>query len=83
MALSRFPYRAALFDLDGTLYRGHEPVPGAVETVRGLLDRGVLVRYLTNNASLTREGFTEKLNGMGFPARLEEVHSSATATACP
>ena len=76
-----FPYKAVLFDLDGTLYRGAEPVPGAVETVLRLQERGVLVRYVTNNATLTRGDFTAKLAVMGFPARPEEVASSATGTA--
>ncbi len=76
-----FPYRAVLFDLDGTLYRGVTAIPGAVETVQELLNRGVLVRYITNNATMTRAAFVEKLTGMGFPARPEEVHSSATGTA--
>jgi len=76
-----FPYRAVLFDLDGTLYRGVTAIPGAVETVKALLDRGVLVRYITNNATMTRAAFVEKLTGMGFPALPNEVHSSATGTA--
>lgn len=75
------PVKAVLFDLDGTLYRGAEPIPGAVETVLALRERGVLVRYLTNNATLTREAFAAKLNAMGFPALPSEVHSSASGTA--
>lgn len=81
MVVNRFPYRAVLFDLDGTLYRGSEAIEGAVETVRNLLDRGVIVRYLTNNSSLTREQFAAKLREMGFPALAREVHSSASGTA--
>ena len=76
-----FPYRAVLFDLDGTLYRGTEPVPGAVDADRALRARSVLVRYVTNNATLTRAECAAKLRGMGFPARPEEVTSSATGTA--
>ena len=76
-----FPYRAVLFDLDGTLYRGAEPIPGAVEAVLALEGRGVLVRYVTNNATLARAAFADRLRGMGFPARPEEVASSATGTA--
>ena len=76
-----FPYRAVLFDLDGTLYRGDEAIPGAAETDRALRSRGVLVRYVTNNATLEREAFVAKLNGMGFPAGAHEIVSSATGTA--
>ena len=76
-----FPYRAVLFDLDGTLYRGDEAIPGAAETDRALRERGVLVRYVTNNATLEREAFVRKLNRMGFPAEANEIVSSATGTA--
>ena len=76
-----YPLRAVLFDLDGTLYRGAEPIPGAADTDRALRERGVLVRYVTNNATLTRAAFAAKLAAMGFPARPEEVVSSASGTA--
>ena len=76
-----FPYRAVLFDLDGTLYRGAEPIPGAVEAVAALRAQGVLVRYVTNNATLERPAFAQKLRAMGFAATPEEVVSSATGTA--
>lgn len=76
-----FPYRAVLFDLDGTLYRGDEPIPGAVETDRALRARGVRVRYVTNNATLGREEFAAKLRRLGFPAEPGDVYSSATGTA--
>lgn len=79
--MTSFPYRAVLFDLDGTLYRGAEPIPGAVETDLALRERGVLVRYVTNNATLARADFAAKLRSLGFPARPEEVASSATGTA--
>ena len=76
-----FPYRAVLFDLDGTLYRGDEAIPRAVETDRALRDQGVLVRYVTNNATLERAAFVAKLKGLGFPAEAHEIVSSATGTA--
>lgn len=76
-----FPYRAVLFDLDGTLYRGAEPIPGAVATDIALRERGILVRYVTNNATLTCAAFAAKLSAMGFPARPDEVVSSASGTA--
>lgn len=37
-----------LLDLDGTVFRGHEPTTGAVESLAGLSAR---VLYVTNNAS--------------------------------
>ncbi len=73
--------RLYIFDLDGTLYRGNEPIPFAVETVQQLVRTGAQVAYLTNNSTQTRLHFTEKLQKMGFPVQANQVHSSATGTA--
>lgn len=75
------PYRLYIFDLDGTLFRGEEPIPGAVEAVLRLRETGAGIRYLTNNSSQTRSFYAEKLVRMGFQAYPEEVYSSATGTA--
>ena len=37
-----------LLDLDGTVFRGHEPTPGAVETLAAVRSR---ILFVTNNAS--------------------------------
>lgn len=74
-------YRAYIFDLDGTIYRGKEALPHAVEVVAELQARGAQVFYLTNNAGETRAFFTQKLSNMGFRVKPEEIHSSATGTA--
>lgn len=70
-----------VFDLDGTLYRGSELIPGAAETVQRLLDGGALVRYLTNNSSLTRETQSEKLTKMGFHAPASWIVTSSMGAA--
>ncbi|HSI71849.1 MAG TPA: HAD-IIA family hydrolase [Fimbriimonas sp.] len=75
------PYRAYIFDLDGTLFRGDEPIVEAVETVNELAQSGAMIRYLTNNSSRTREFFVEKLRKMGYPAEHEQVYTSGYGTA--
>jgi len=75
------PHALAIFDLDGTLFRGEEPIPGAVEAVARCRASGKMVRYLTNNSSQTRDTFTAKLRRLGFEAHDEEVYSSAIGTA--
>ena len=74
-------YKLYIFDLDGTLYRGQEAIPHAVETVGELRRRGAQIRYLTNNSSQTREAYVVKLVGMGFEANPHEIYSSAIASA--
>jgi 4-nitrophenyl phosphatase len=74
-------YRAYLFDLDGTLYRGDEPVPHAADVLGELRKQGALIRFLTNNSSRTRSFFGEKLRRLGFQCDDDEVYSSATGSA--
>lgn len=74
-------YRAYVFDLDGTLFRGDEVLPYAVDTLATLRKRGAKIRYLTNNSSQTRAFYRDKLRRLGFEAELDEIHSSATGTA--
>lgn len=70
-------YALTIFDLDGTLFRGDSPIPGAAAAIERLRARGSLIRYFTNNSSLTREAYVEKLRRLGFTAEPEEVYSSA------
>lgn len=74
-------FRLAVFDLDGTLYRGMDPIPHAVETVQQLRREGVVVRFLTNNSALTNADIAARLDGMGFGATPEECLGTAAATA--
>jgi phosphoglycolate/pyridoxal phosphate phosphatase family enzyme len=74
-------YRLYIFDLDGTLYRGAEVIPGAVETVRELRRRGAMIRFLTNNSGQTRAFYQAKLEKMGFSPSPEEISSSAIGAA--
>jgi 4-nitrophenyl phosphatase len=77
--MNRYPLY--IFDLDGTLYRGDQVIPFAVETVLALQEEGCQIRYLTNNSGQTREFFLEKLRRMGFPAQLGEIESTAHGSA--
>jgi len=69
--------KAVIFDLDGTLYRGKTPVPGAAEALGALRAHGVKALFLTNAATRSRADVAAKLNGMGLSARKEDVYCSA------
>ena len=43
--------RALLFDLDGTVYRGTDAVPGAADFIRELPGRGIRALFVTNRAN--------------------------------
>jgi glycerol 3-phosphatase-2 len=70
-----------LFDLDGVLYRGDEPVPGAAEAIARARRAGTKVLFLTNNSARTPSEVAERLERMGFDAAEDEVLTSAMATA--
>ena len=70
-----------VFDLDGVIYRGAEPQPHAKETVLALRSRGHIVRFFTNNSSLSREAYSTRLAGFGIPTPVDEIMTSAYATA--
>jgi HAD superfamily hydrolase (TIGR01458 family) len=63
----------ALVDLDGTVYVGTRPLPGAVEAVAQLRDLGVMVRFVTNTDSITPDALVGRLQGMGIPVTTDEV----------
>ena len=72
--------RLVIFDLDGVVYRGREPVPGAAELAGWLHERGVAVRFATNNSTVSRAGYVERLAGMGIGTEVGEIVTSTSAT---
>jgi glycerol-1-phosphatase len=74
-------YDAFLFDLDGVLYRGSIPVPGAARTIEELRAAGKRVVFMTNNSSRTPHAVASHLRGLGIEAAAEEVETSALTTA--
>jgi len=67
---------AVLADLDGTLIRGTEPIPGAADALERA---GLPVVYVTNNASRSPEDAAAHLRELGYPARAADVMTSAQA----
>ncbi len=67
-----------LLDLDGTVFRGHEPTPGAVETLSSLTARRL---FVTNNASRSAGQVAEHLRELGFDAAPDDVVTSAQTAA--
>jgi HAD superfamily hydrolase (TIGR01458 family) len=71
--------RGVLLDLDGVVYVGDEPVPGAARTVDWLASEGVPCRYLTNTTSRPRRAIADKLRGMGVSATEDQILTPAVA----
>ncbi len=67
-----------LLDLDGTVFRGHEPTPGAVDTLASVESR---ILYVTNNASRSAGQVADHLCELGFTAAPADVVTSAQSAA--
>ena len=80
-ANGKSPRFGFLIDMDGVLYRGPEIIPGAERFVRGLRDRDIPFRFLTNNSQRTRRDVVAKLVRMGLDVEEEHIFTSAMATA--
>lgn len=73
-------FDAILLDMDGVLYHGDRPLPGAIGFLRRLAATPHL--FLTNNPILTPEAVAAKLERLGFQGVApEQVMTSAQATA--
>ena len=70
-----------LLDLDGVVYVGDVPVPGAADAVGWLAREGIPVRYLTNTTSRPRSAIVEKLGRMGIAASPLQILTPAVVAA--
>ena len=69
-----------LIDLDGVLYVGETPVPGAQDLLTQLADREIPRRFLTNTTTRTASSVVQKLKRLGFDVDEGDVFSPITAT---
>ena len=72
-------YAGYVFDLDGTVYLGDTPLPGAVEALARLRAAGRKVVFLSNNPTKTRAQYVAKLAKLGVPATEAEIVNSSFA----
>ncbi len=68
-------------DLDGVLWTGARPIPGAADAVAHLRAAGRRVAFLTNNSSRVIADVRDQLADMGVDTEPDDVISSAQAAA--
>jgi glycerol-1-phosphatase len=74
-------YDAALLDLDGVVYLGGVPIPGAADALAAATAAGMRLAFVTNNASRTPSAIAAQLTGMGIRAAASDIVTSAQAAA--
>ena len=66
-------YDQFILDLDGCVWVGDEPTPGAVEAIASLRGAGKRVAFATNNSYSAGEDFVTRLWALGVQASLADV----------
>ena len=69
--------------MDGTVYKGEDPIPGAREFVSELRRRGIPFRFLTNNSSHPCSFYADRLKRMGFDVDVSDVLSPPRVSSSP
>jgi len=70
-----------LIDLDGVVYVGDEPLPGAADAITELQHNGKHVRFLTNDPVSPRGHYVAQLRSMGITTQDDDVVTAGWATA--
>jgi 4-nitrophenyl phosphatase len=71
--------RGLLIDLDGVVYTGRDPIPGAAGFLAEARRRGMKFLLVTNNSTTSPELVAERLRGMHVEVVPEEILTSAQA----
>jgi len=66
-------YDSVVLDLDGCIWIGESPIPGAPEAIAELRAGGKQLSFLTNDGRRSPEEYVRKLWSIGVQASLEEV----------
>jgi glycerol-1-phosphatase len=70
-----------LIDLDGVVWVGREPVGGAVEALRRLLEAGKRIAFITNNPGRPPASYAKRLAELGVAISPDRVVTSGMVTA--
>jgi len=68
-------------DLDGVVWLGDRPIPGAAEGIAALRAAGLRVAFITNNSGRTVADYVSRLARHGIPAGPEDIVTSAVVAA--
>ncbi|KAM0750610.1 2-phosphoglycolate phosphatase [Meredithblackwellia eburnea MCA 4105] len=70
-----------LFDCDGVIWEGDEVLPGVHKTMQYFRKLGKKIIFVTNNATKSRAENKKKFDKMGIECTVDEIFSSAYASA--
>lgn len=71
--------RGVLLDLGGVVYAGDQPLPGAVDALARLRERGIPHRFLTNMSRHPRATIVERLRRLQIPVTPADIYTAPLA----
>ena len=74
-------YDGLIIDLDGVIWRGGDPIPGAAEAIAVVRRHGTQVLFMTNEPRRSRSALAARLAEIGIPATAADVMTSAAVAA--
>jgi len=73
--------RGVIFDVDGTVVRGDDPLPGAAAGIAAVDDAGLSRLFVSNNPTKPPEAYEARLGRAGIPVDADEVITAGSVTA--
>ena len=73
--------RGVIIDVDGTVVRGDEPLPGAAAGLAAVDDAGLRRLFVSNNPTRPPEDYEQRLGRAGFDVDSEEVITAGSVSA--
>lgn len=71
--------KGILIDLSGTVHIGDRAIPGALEAIRRLRQKGIPFRFVTNTSRKTRQMLHQDLMRLGCRVPVEEIFTAPLA----
>ena len=72
--------KLAIFDLDGVIYRGQRLIPNVSKILEELCNLSIRIVYNSNNSTITREMYVERLKNFNIPSEIADFYTSASIT---
>lgn len=72
--------KLAIFDLDGVIYRGQTLIPNTDEIIKELKNLSINVVYNSNNSTITRQMYVDRLKKFNISSKPSDFYTSASIT---
>ncbi len=73
--------KLVILDLDGVVYRGEKIIPNVDKIIQELKDLSIKIVYNSNNSTITRQMYVERLEKFGIKSEIADFYTSASITA--